>query len=270
MGFFMDRHDLEAATAADVAAAHLIDLETQERYGVRYLSYWHDYARNAAFCLVEAPDADAAQAVHREGHGDVANEIIPVDPGEVERFLGRIDDPTQSGRAAESAFRIILFTDLQGSTAMVQRLGDDGAMRLLRIHDGIIREALARHEGSEVKHTGDGIMASLTSVQKALHCAVEIQQGFAAYNASHEPAMKVRIGISAGEPVAEGDDLFGAAVQLAARLCDHADPGRIVVSGVVRDLAIGKGFAFGPGGEANLKGFPQPVTLCEVVWTTAT
>ena len=149
----------------------------------------------------------------------------------------------------------------------MQRLGDDGAMRLLRIHDGIIREALARHAGREVKHTGDGIMASFGSVQEALHSAVDIQRGFAAYNASHEPALNVRIGISAGEPVAEGDDLFGATVQLAARLCDHADPGTIVVAGVVRDLAIGKGFTFGPGGEASLKGFPQPVTLCEVMWS---
>ena len=176
-----------------------------------------------------------------------------------------------SARAGDgSRARTILFTDLEGSTALAQSLGDDGAVRLLRIHDGIVREALARHDGREVKHTGDGIMASLGSVQAALQSAVDIQRGFADYNASHEPALKVRIGISAGEPVAEGDDLFGATVQLAARLCDHADPGMIVVSGVVRDLAIGKGFAFGPGQEASLKGFPQPVTLCEVTWSTAT
>jgi class 3 adenylate cyclase len=270
MGYFMDRHDLEAATAADVAALHLSDVAIQARHGVRFFSYWFDHERNTAFCLVEAPDAEAAQAVHRNSHGGVANEIIPVDPGEVARFLGRIDDPAQSGRVAESAFRIILFTDLEGSTALVQRLGDDEAVRLLRIHDGIIREALARHAGREVKHTGDGIMASLSSVQAGLQGAVDIQRGFAAYNASHEPALNVRIGISAGEPVAEGDDLFGATVQLAARLCDFADPGTIVVSGVVRDLAIGKGFAFGPGDEASLKGFPQPVVLCEVGWSTAT
>ena len=267
MGYFMDRHNLEAVTAADVAADHLSDLATQASHGVRFLSYWFDYERNAAFCLVEAPDAEAAQAVHRDSHGGVANEIIPVDPGEVTRFLGRIDDPARSGRAAESAFRIILFTDLQGSTDLVQRLGDEGAMRLLRIHDAIIREALARHAGREVKHTGDGIMASLDSVQGALQTAVDIQRGFADYNASHEPQLNVRIGISAGEPVAEGDDLFGATVQLAARLCDYAEPGTIVVAGVVRDLAMGKSFAFGPSGEASLKGFPQPIALCEVIWS---
>ena len=175
--------------------------------------------------------------------------------------------PTEADLGSRA--RTVLFTDLEGSTALAQRLGDDGAVRLLRIHDGIVREALARHEGREVKHTGDGIMASLGSVQAALQCAVDIQRGFADHNASHEPALKVRIGISAGEPVAEGDDLFGATVQLAARLCDYAAPGTIVVSGVVRDLAIGKGFTFGPGREATLKGFPDPVTLCEVTWSAA-
>jgi class 3 adenylate cyclase len=168
-----------------------------------------------------------------------------------------------------SRARIVLFTDLEGSTALAHRLGDDGAFRLLRIHDGIVREALARHDGKEVKHTGDGIMASLGSVQSALQCAVDVQRGLAAHNDSNEPALKVRIGISAGEPVVEGDDLFGATVQLAARLCDHAEPGTILVSGVVRDLSIGKGFTFGPGWEASLKGFPQPVALCELAWSSA-
>jgi class 3 adenylate cyclase len=270
MGFYMDRHNLEGATAADLAAAHIRDLETQARHGVRFVSYWFDYDRKAAFCLVEAPDAETAQAVHRDSHGLVANEIIPVDPAAVARFLGRIDDPVESRRDAESAFRIILFTDLEGSTDLVQRLGDDGAMRLLRIHDSIIREALARNAGLEVKHTGDGIMASFGSVQAALASAVAIQQGFAAHNASRpDPPLRVRIGMSAGEPVAQGDDLFGAAVQLAARLCDYASPGLIVVSSVVRDLAIGKGFTFGPGSEASLQGFPLPVSVCELSWSAA-
>ena len=266
MAFFMDRHDLEGATAADVAAAHMSDLDAQKAHDVRFLSYWFDYDRQAAFCLVEAPDAEAAQAVHRHAHGQVANEILPVDPDEVQRFLGRVDDPLAGGRAAASAFRMILFTDLEGSTAMVQRLGDDGAMELLRRHDAIIREALGQHGGREVKHTGDGIMASFASVQSGLAAAVNIQRAFAAHAETDEAPMKVRIGLSAGEPVTEGQDLFGAAVQLAARLCNHAEPGSIVVSGVVRDLSIGKGFDFGPRRGAELKGFPEPIEVCELIW----
>lgn len=267
MAFFMDRHDLAGVSATDLEADHMRDLGAQAAHGVRFLSYWFDYERQAAFCLIEAPDASAAQEVHRGSHGNVANEIIPVDPADVARFLGRIDDPPASGREAESAFRIILFTDLEDSTAMVQRLGDDGAMRLLRRHDLIVRDALAAHGGREVKHTGDGIMASFASVQSALACAAAVQRGFADHAIARPgESMRVRIGMSAGEPVAEGDDLFGAAVQLAARLCALAEPGAVMVSAVVRDLSIGKGFAFGEGRRARLKGFPTPVEACELRW----
>ena len=268
VAFFMDRHDFTGMSAEDIAAAHVQDLGLQDRYGVRYMSYWFDPERQAAFCLVEAPNAEAAMAVHRDGHGFIANEIIPVDPEAARGFLGLLDDPTATGRAPESAFRSILFTDLEGSTDMTQRLGDEGAMRLLRMHDGIIREALSAHRGCEVKHTGDGIMASFISIQDALGAAVEIQRGFARHNADSEPGgwLVVRIGLSAGEPVAEGSDLFGAAVQLAARLCAHAQPARIMIAGAVADLAIGKNFAFGPRTAIELRGFPEPIVACELEW----
>jgi hypothetical protein len=80
---YMDVHDHlpEGATAVDVAKAHAADLRVQERFGVRYLNYWVDAGAGKAFCLIEAPDADAAHAVHREAHGLVADEIYPVTQG---------------------------------------------------------------------------------------------------------------------------------------------------------------------------------------------
>jgi len=268
VALFMDRHDFTGVRAEDVAAAHVQDLGLQDRHGVRFVSYWFDHQRQSAFCLVEAPNAEAAQAVHRDGHGLIANQIIPVDPEAVHGFLGRLDDPTATGREAESAFRIILFTDLEGSTDMTQRLGDEGAMRLLGVHDAIIREALSAHRGREVKHTGDGIMASFDSIQHALGAAIEVQRGFARHNADSEPGARlaVRIGLSAGEPVAKGSDLFGAAVQLAARLTAYAKPGRIMIAGAVADLAIGKNFTFGPRTAIELRGFPEPIVACELEW----
>ncbi|MEQ8833076.1 MAG: DUF4242 domain-containing protein [Miltoncostaeaceae bacterium] len=263
----MDRHDLEGETGADLASAHLRDLEVQRRHGVRFLSYWFDYDRNSAFCLVEAPDVEAVAAVHQEAHEGVVSDIIPVEPEMVGRFLGRLDDPIKSHRPAESAFRIILFTDLEGSTDMTQRLGDDASMALLRRHDAMIREQLAGTGGHEVKHTGDGVMAAFPSVQGALACAVGIQRAFSRHNREHpELSMAVRVGLSAGEPVSEHGDLFGAAVQLAARLCGHCRPGDIAVAGVVADLAIGKGFTFGPREHVALRGFPEPIAVCAVAW----
>ena len=271
MPYFMDRHDLPGATAEDVAAAHLQDLAIQDRFGVKYLSYWFDYDQHSAFCLVDAPDAERAQEVHEASHGLTASHIVPVDRGAVEMFLGRIIDPAQSGEA-RAAFRAIMFTDMEGSTAQTQRLGDDGAMKLLRSHDSITRAALNAHRGVEVKHTGDGIMASFESVTDVLACSISVQRGIRTHNdeaASEDGQFHVRIGIGAGEPVTERGDLFGAAVQLAARLCDSASPGRICLTESVRDLAIGKRFPFGPVEELDLKGFEDPVRVVSLNWQDA-
>ena len=108
-----------------------------------------------------------------------------------------------------------MFTDMVGSTEMTTQLGDTMAVELLKAHDAIIRRSLEQHGGSEVKHLGDGIMASFDDVPASVACAITIQQGFASYNEISEIAIRVRIGINAGEPVEESDDLFGSAVQMA-------------------------------------------------------
>lgn len=267
MPLFMDRHDLAGATAADIAMDHIRDVEVQDRYGVRYVSYWFDYERQAAFCLVDSPSPQAAEAVHRESHGMLANQIIEVKPEQVRAYLGRARAAPLGEPYVETAFRSILFTDIEGSTALTQRLGDSKAMQVLRRHDDIVREALREAEGNEVKHTGDGIMASFTSASRAVGCAIAIQKQLADHNSrQNEEALSVRIGLSAGEPVTDGGDLFGAVVQLAARLCAHAEPGGILTSTAVRDLSIGKGFVFIDQGEVALRGFEEPVRPYAVQW----
>jgi len=160
----------------------------------------------------------------------------------------------------------ILFTDVEGSTALTQRLGDAKAQEVLRAHNRIVRDALKSHGGSEIKHTGDGIMASFSSATRALECAIAIQRAFAEHSASAEEPIRVRIGLNAGEPVAEEKDLFGTAVQLAARICAYAQPGEILAADVVQQLAAGKAFSFADKVEATLKGFEKPVRLHEVRW----
>jgi class 3 adenylate cyclase/pimeloyl-ACP methyl ester carboxylesterase len=169
--------------------------------------------------------------------------------------------------AAPSGLLTILFTDVEGSTSLTQRLGDAKAQELLRTHNSIVRDALKTHGGSEIKHTGDGIMASFPFASRALECAVGIQRAFAADNQENPGTpIRVRMGLNAGEPVAEEEDLFGTAVQLARRICDHAEPGQILVADVVRQLAAGKGFLFSDRGETELRGFEDPVRLYEVRW----
>ncbi len=217
MPIFLDRHDMGDASAEDIADLHVKDLEVQDKYGVKFLTYWYDAERRTTFCLLDAPDKEMADKVHAEAHGHVANEMIRVDLSAVEAFLGRIQDPPSAKTIPidASAFRAIMFTDMVGSTEMTTQLGDTMAVELLKAHDAIIRRSLEQHGGSEVKHLGDGIMASFDDVPASVACAITIQQGFASYNEISEIAIRVRIGINAVEPVEESDDLFGSAVQMA-------------------------------------------------------
>jgi class 3 adenylate cyclase len=160
----------------------------------------------------------------------------------------------------------IMFTDIVDSTRITQQLGDERAQELVRAHNAIVRDALRAHYGAEVKHTGDGIMASFLSAAHALDAAVQIQRCVADYNARAEIPLELRIGVNAGTPVVEDDDLFGSAVQLAARVCRVAEGHQILVTEAVRDLATGSSFTFVGQGPATLRGFEEPTLLFSVEW----
>ncbi len=144
----------------------------------------------------------------------------------------------------------------------------------MRGHERLVREALKAHGGSEVKTMGDGFMASFSSATKALECAIAIQGAFAERNESAEEPLNVRIGLNAGEPIAEDDpsgrgDLFGTAVNMAARVAAQAEAGEILASNVVRELVAGKEFLFSDRGETELRGFEEAVRVYEVRWRDA-
>jgi class 3 adenylate cyclase len=265
MPIFMDRHDMKGTRPEDVAQDHLKDLEVQDRYGVKWLTYWFDEERGTTFCLVDAPDKETAQQAHREAHGHVAGEIIEVALSAVEAFLGRISDPkpaTGSTRMElDPGIRTIMFTDIVGSTEMTARLGDRMATELVRAHDALVRRALSRWGGREVKHTGDGIMASFDTTSAAAECARTIQQTFASYNLANAEPIHVRIGLHAGEPVEDNNDLFGSTVQLASRLCGAAEADQILVSQEMRD-SCGNPHGFIDLGSRSLKGFPRLILGC--------
>ena len=191
MALFLDRHKAPGATAADIAAAHELDLSVQERYKVRYVTYWFDADEGTVFCLAEGPDRQSLETVHREAHGLVADNIIEVGDGPINAFLGEIPRHPAGEPYVDSAVRVILFTDLCDSTQQTQELGDEEFMLLIREHDEIVRTALKDQHGREVKHTGDGIMASFTSVSAAVASAIEIQRSLrnrnATCRAAHSP-----------------------------------------------------------------------------------
>jgi class 3 adenylate cyclase len=275
MPIYMDRHYIEGATRHTIANAHEKDLAIQSKYGVNFLTYWFDETRCTAFCLVEAPTKQAIQKAHDEAHGAVPNEIIQVDPTVVEAFLGRVKDPpptdntTPTGNYVprDAALRVIMFTDLKDSTAMTTRLGEAKALHLLHIHNAFTRNALREHSGREVKHLGDGIMASFASIVQALDCAISIQKTLASFNCENaETPLHLRIGLSAGEPVEDDNDLFGATVQLAARLCSHAKPDQILATKDVIEHFGGEISLFSHLGLVMPKGFDQAIPVYEVHW----
>ena len=278
MPLYMDIHELGDVTAEDVAKAHVADLEAQEKHGVNYLKYWVNENRGKVFCLVEAPNAEAAHSCHREAHGLVARKIIEIQPELADGFLGDVQTnpagaallPGGGADVRDPGIRTVLFTDMVESTTFTQSLGDEAAIALLGVHDTIVRDALSALGGREVKHTGDGIMASFVSTAGAVRCAIQIQRELAKHEeANPERPLKVRVGAAAGEPVEQHNDLFGSTVQLAARLCAHAQPEQILVTNAVAELCIGKGLLFEDLGEVVLKGFGRPVRAHAAAWRQA-
>ena len=255
----MDRHHVPGATAEDTARNHTADLELADQFGIEFFSYWHDSERGLVFCFARAPSKETVTDAHAAAHGDVPSEIIEVSESDVVRFLGKVQDPVDASEAT-SAFRVIGFTDLVGSTELLDRLGQSAYMVLLTEHDLLIRQALLTWSGREVKHTGDGFMVVFDDVEEALGWSLEVRDAF-----GQRDDLDVRLGLDAGEPVDQDDDLFGAVVTKANRICSVAGPEQVYVSEVVRDIGSEGGFRFDGGKSETLKGFSEPTTLFELI-----
>lgn len=275
MPLYLDVHQVPGATAEDLRKAHEADVAIQARYGVDYRKYWLNEKCGKAFCLVEAPNEEAARPVHAESHGLAAEKIIEVDPDMVDGFLGggEIDlagaarVPGDSA-SLDTAVRTVVFTDIVGSTELAQRLGDHVAYEMISVHDAIVRAAVGEHGGRVIKHTGDGLMAVFVSCVGAVRASCRIQGAIAAIEPGEDlPAFQVRIGAAAGEPIERDNDFFGSTVNLAARLCAHAEPGKVLVTNGIAELCLGKGMKFADIQRAELKGFDEPIRTREVVIT---
>jgi len=170
-------------------------------------------------------------------------------------------------KGAEAGPITVLFTDIAGSTAMTQDLGDAGAQQVVRAHNRVVREALTMWNGKEVKHTGDGIMASFVKTSDSLDSAMQMQRETAEYTAQNaDKPLHLKIGINAGEPISEDNDLFGSTVQMSARIVDKAQADEIFVSEIVRGICVGKNYNFKSRGTYPMKGFDVDPILYEVVW----
>jgi len=164
----------------------------------------------------------------------------------------------------------ILFTDTVASTSLMERLGDDEAERVRRTYFGLLRDAVAAHDGREVKNLGDGLMVVFGSAVSGVSAAVEMQQAIARHNrhaGANGAELSVRVGLHVGDPIEESGDYFGTPVVIAARLCAAASGGQILASALVEALVAGRaGVVFKPAGGIACRGVAQPVDAVDVVW----
>lgn len=272
MPLFIDFHnDMQGVSRENIHDAHLADLEIQDKLGVKYHKFWVNEHKGFVFCLIEGPSKEACEKVHRMSHGHVACEIIEVKPSDLALFMGPgqtdpVGQVIHPDGKYDSAVRTLLFTDIVNSTNITQDFGDTESIKILRKHNQIVREAIGQYVGKEVKHTGDGIMACFSSVSKCVRAAIQIQSKLSVERKKTQIPLRVKIGINAGEPVTEGDDFFGLAVQLTARLSELADADQILTSSVIKNLCIGKGITFSDVGRLKVKGFNDPIEISEVLW----
>ena len=162
----------------------------------------------------------------------------------------------------------VLFTDVEGSTDLTTRRGDETTQDVLRAQRDLVRQQVERYSGHEVKSMGDGFMVAFASARRGVACAVDIQKAFAAHNQEQaEEAISVRIGLNTGESIEEAGDYFGTAVTLAARIAARAQGGQVLVSEVVRTVGGSlAGVEFRDAGRKQLKGIKGRQRVYEVVW----
>ena len=171
---------------------------------------------------------------------------------------------------AHSETVTVLFTDMVGSTQLVSQLEPLAADELRRTHFAALRQALAAHDGAEVKSLGDGLMAVFSSPSAAVACAVAMQQLVEQENRRSQQAVGLRVAMSVGEVTTEEGDYFGEPVVEAARLCAECDGGQILAAEAVRILSGRRSpHPFAALGERELKGLPAPVSVLEVQWEPA-
>jgi class 3 adenylate cyclase len=174
---------------------------------------------------------------------------------EIEEFL----TGARTGAEGDVLTMTVLFTDVVASTEHQARVGPREWSRLTDRHDAMVRTALSRHQGHEVKTIGDGFLATFDATGRALRCAADIVAG------AKDLGVELRAGVHAGEVEIRGDDIAGLPVTIAKRVCDLARPGQVLVSETVRGLMVGTGIAFVARGEQKLKGVPGTWRLYRAV-----
>jgi class 3 adenylate cyclase len=188
--------------------------------------------------------------------------------------LGRIvswveaEQPDLRRASAPDGTVTLLFSDIENSSRLTERLGDQRWLEVLNAHNTIVRAQMDEHGGYEVKSQGDGFMLAFPSARQAVMCAIDIQRALARRAANGELPVRVRIGIHTGEAIQQDGDFYGRSVICAARIAAQAEGGEILISSLVRELVDGRGdVPVHEAGEFELKGLDGRQRLFRVAWS---
>lgn len=215
-----------------------------------------DYRREARY-----------KAVIEAGHNAMGNYLLGDEMGAHISLRDVFREWNRKVDQKQGQMMTVLFTDMVDSTNMTQIRGDAAAQEIVRRHNLIVRNALSKFGGHEVKHTGDGIMASFLSAAGAIDAMIQVQRQVAEHNdRMPNQTLHLRIGLNAGEPIQEEDDLFGSTVQLAARVCAATGTDEIYCTASVMELSGKPNSMFRSVGAKAVKGFRDPITMYDIIW----
>jgi len=242
-------------------------------YFVEILRAWIKRGQNRVATLDSLEFTRDAEAFANLIRGKHVNNRAELAPNWWRRIRSHAPTPSEElalGAIWRATRRVtVLFTDIENSTGMLERLGDEEWYHLRRDHNEIIREHVQHHEGVEVDSAGDGFLIVFEDAGEALLCAIECQRALDEYNVEHPEAdLRVRMGLHAGDVIRKGREVVGREVHVAARVADLARGGEILASSSVRQALHGTDrFAFEDERIVELKGFSDHYTLWRVRWT---
>lgn len=244
MPLYMDYHVFAEVTIEEVKLGHMADKAIQDQYQVTYHQFWVNEAAGTVFCLIEAPDMESCARVHREAHGNVACNLIEVERGLYDMFMGNqhvleqglVKHPDGS---VDTGFRYVLVIQIIGNTDIVHA----GAYKNLKLPEEAKRmtvDKIDQYYAKRIRNLGDdSIIATFINADRALRCACDIQSTLKRYNSGGEDArwdIRFTMGLSAGQPVTGKEGMFEEAIRGAQRLCLAAREGELLLGHLIEKL----------------------------------
>ena len=240
MPLFMDFHKMENVTIEDVKTAHKADLAIQKKYGVKYHQFWVNKEASAVFCLVEGPNKESCEAVHREAHDNIACAITEVEGGIYKTLMGEsmwVDHGLvhSENYDIDLGYRNILVASVYSNTKATHS-NNLSLFQTPHWARQLILEKIAAFNGREIKwETDDSLIGVFNDSTKAVTCALNIQHQLN-QSQQNQSAIIFRMGISAAQPVTENGDFFIDAIRLAHRICNVAKDNQVLVSSLTKKL----------------------------------